>query len=193
MNNDPIISYAFSHQTWPTATNPRRTLQVYINRPNTQQSIIDFKLPSITDNQGNFNDSTIEGMEFLLPYHEIEHPDSTMLIQKASQYMMELFTTENTSIYDDLEVTLRITNYNENASARLDIDLIITDIEETNRLPNSEEENETCTVCFRNYRNGTYLCTILWGHTFHFQCISQWLRTNISVPYVGTIYYDSAI
>ncbi|KAF8081782.1 hypothetical protein N665_0867s0004 [Sinapis alba] len=171
MNNAPIISYAFSHQTWPTATNPRRTLQ----------------LPSITitDNQSNFNDSTIEGMEFLLPYHEIEHLDSTMLIQKASQYVMELFTTENANIYDDLQVTLRITNYNENASARLDVDLIITDIEETNRLPNSEEENNTCTVCFRNYSNGTYLCTISCGHTFHFQCISQWLRTNISCPVCG--------
>ncbi|KAF8047245.1 hypothetical protein N665_3133s0001, partial [Sinapis alba] len=166
----------------PAATTPKHTLQVYINRPNTQQSIIDFKLPSITDNQGNFNDSIIEGMEFMLTYHEIEHRDSTMLIQKTAQYVMELFTTENTSIYDDLQVTLRITDYNENAYARLDVDLIIADIEDTNRLPNSEEEDETCTVCFGNYRNGTYLCNISCGHTFHFQYISQWLYTNISCP-----------
>ncbi|KAF8083541.1 hypothetical protein N665_0766s0001 [Sinapis alba] len=94
MNKEPILSYVFSHQTQPTATNPRRTLQVYINRPNTEQSIIDFQLPSITDNQ----------------------------------------------------------------------------------------ENETCTVCFGNYHNETYLCSIPCGHTFHFRCISQWLRTNISCP-----------
>ncbi|KAF8083979.1 hypothetical protein N665_0741s0013 [Sinapis alba] len=182
MNNEPILSYVFSHQTQPTATNPRRTLQVYINRPNTQLSIIDFQLPSVTDNQGNFNDSTTEGMELLLTYHEIKHPDSTMLIQKTPQYVMELFATQNTSINDDLHVTLRITDYNENASARLDVDLIITDLEETNKPPTTEEKNETCTVCFGNYHNGTYLCSIPCGHNFHFRCISQWLRTNINCP-----------
>ncbi|KAF8118638.1 hypothetical protein N665_0003s0013, partial [Sinapis alba] len=148
----------------PTATNPRRTLQ----------------LPSIIDNQDNFNDSTIEGMEFLLTYHEIKHPDSTMLIQKTAHCVMELFTTENTSINNDLQVTIRITDYNENVSARLDVDLIITDLEETNRPPTTEEENETCIVCFGNYHNGTYLCSLSCGHTFHFHCISQWFRTNIS-------------
>ncbi|KAF8051958.1 hypothetical protein N665_1635s0007 [Sinapis alba] len=81
MNNESILSYVFSHQTQPTTTNPRCTLQVYINRP-----------------------------------------------------------------------------------------------------PTTEEENETCTVYFGNYHNGTYLCSIPCGHTFHFRCISQWLRTNINCP-----------
>ncbi|WZY95990.1 hypothetical protein YC2023_110364 [Brassica napus] len=33
------------------------------------------------------------------------------------------------NITDDLEVTLTITYYNQNATARLDVDLIITDLE----------------------------------------------------------------
>ncbi|KAH0911924.1 hypothetical protein HID58_035245 [Brassica napus] len=61
----------------------------------------------------------------------------------------------NNNITDDLEVTLTITYYNQNATARLDVDLIITDLEP----PTIEEENDACIVCFENYNNGTYLCS----------------------------------
>ncbi|KAL0731426.1 hypothetical protein Bca4012_027520 [Brassica carinata] len=39
-----------------------------------------------------------------------------------------------------------------------------------------------CTVFFGNYNNRTYLCSLNCSHTFHFCCIGQWLRTNISCP-----------
>ena len=41
-------------------------------------------------------------MEFILTYHEIEHPDSTVLIQETTQYMMNLQTSEDNNITDDL-------------------------------------------------------------------------------------------
>ena len=100
------------------------TLQVYINRSNTQQSIINFQLPPITDYQGNFNDSTTDGMEFMLTYHEIEQPDSTLLIQETTQYVVKLLTDEENNVTDDLQVTLTITDYNQNATARPDVNLI---------------------------------------------------------------------
>ena len=42
---------------------------------------------------------------------------------------MKLLTAEDNNITDDLEVTLTITDYNQNEIARLDVDLIITDLE----------------------------------------------------------------
>ncbi|WZZ35620.1 hypothetical protein YC2023_019021 [Brassica napus] len=62
MSNLPLISHHLSHQTKSTNGNPKQTLQIYIRRPNTQQSVIDFQLPSIIDNQSNCNDSIIESM-----------------------------------------------------------------------------------------------------------------------------------
>ena len=78
-------------------------------------------------------------MEFMLIYHEIEHPDSTLLIQETTQYMMNLQTAEDKNITDDLQVTITITDYNQNAIARLDVDLTVTDLEGTNRPPTTEK------------------------------------------------------
>ena len=124
-------------------------------------------------------------MEFMLTYHENEQCDSTMVIQETTQYVMKLLTDEENNVTDDLQVTLTITDYNQNATAQLNADLIITDLEGTNRPTTTEKENNTCTVCFENYNNGTYLCPLTCGHTFHFRCIDQWLRTNISCPICG--------
>ncbi|KAG2297720.1 hypothetical protein Bca52824_044389 [Brassica carinata] len=85
--NDHMVTREYYIQ--PT----KHTLQIYIHRSNTQQSINDFQLPSIIGNQG---------MEFILTYHEIEHPDSTLLIQETTQYMMNLQTSEDNNITDDL-------------------------------------------------------------------------------------------
>ena len=78
-------------------------------------------------------------MKFMLIYHEIEHPDSTLLIQETTQYMMNLQTTEDRNITDDLQVTITITDYHQNAIARLDVDLTVTDLEGTNRPPTTEK------------------------------------------------------
>ena len=118
------------------------TVQVYINRPNTQQSIINFQLPSITDYQGNFNDSTTDGMKFMLTYHEIEQRDSTLLIQETTQYVMKLLTDKENNVTDDLQVTLTITNYNQNVTARHDVNLIIIDLDTTNRPPTTKKKRK---------------------------------------------------
>ena len=72
---------------------------------------------------------------------------------------------------NDLQVTLTIKDYNQNATSRLDVDLIITDLEGTNRPPTTEEENDICIVCFENYKDGNNFCSLTCGHNFHFVCI----------------------
>ncbi|WZZ35336.1 hypothetical protein YC2023_018737 [Brassica napus] len=57
---------------------------------------------------------------------------------------MKLLAVEDNNITDDLQVTLTITYYNQTATTRLDVDLIITDSEATNRPPTTEEENDAC-------------------------------------------------
>lgn len=74
-------------------------------------------------------------MEFMLTYHHIHHPDSTLLIQETNQYVMKVLTNMDNNTTDDLQFTLTIKGYSQNATAKLDVDPIITDLEEINRLP----------------------------------------------------------
>ncbi|KAL0853796.1 hypothetical protein Bca101_058948 [Brassica carinata] len=67
----------------------------------------------------------------MLSYHDIHHPDSTFLIEVTNQYMMNLMRENHNIISQHLQVTLAIRDYNLNATARLDVDLIITDLEVT--------------------------------------------------------------
>ncbi|KAH0855052.1 hypothetical protein HID58_020532 [Brassica napus] len=98
-------------------------------------------LPSIIANQGNLKDSTTEYMKFMLRYHHIHHPDSTLLIQETTEYVLNKLPNNYNTIINDLQVTLTIWDYTQNVTARLDGDLIITDLEETNMPPTTEEKN----------------------------------------------------
>lgn len=89
---------------------------------------------------------------------------------------------DNNILVNDFQVTLTITQYNKNATLRLDVDLIITDLESTSRPPTMEETNEICIVCFGDYNDGNNIYALTYGHNFHFNCIDQWLRTKISCP-----------
>ncbi|WZZ33790.1 hypothetical protein YC2023_017191 [Brassica napus] len=62
------------------------------------------------------------------------HYKSTSTAQHTTIYYFQLpsitdHQAEDNNITDDLEVTLTITDYNQNEIARLDVDLIITDLE----------------------------------------------------------------
>ncbi|KAH0852360.1 hypothetical protein HID58_007275 [Brassica napus] len=83
--------------------------------------------------------------------------DSTFLIEETIQYLMNEVRDDNNILANDLQVILTIKDYNQNATSRLDVDLIITDLEGTNRLPTTEEENDICIVCFGNYNDGNNL------------------------------------
>ena len=64
------------------------------------------------------------------------------------------------TLANDLQVTLTIKDYNPNATSRLDVDMIITDLEGTNRPPTTEEVDDMCIVCFGNYNQHNNLCSL---------------------------------
>lgn len=73
----------------------------------------------------------------MLIYHKIKRPYSTLLIQEIIQYVMN----SQTKITDGLQVTITIKNYNQNTIVKIDIDLIITDLERTNRPPTTRKND----------------------------------------------------
>ncbi|WZZ63739.1 hypothetical protein YC2023_075109 [Brassica napus] len=116
-------------------------------------SIINFQLPYIIDNQCNFNDAITESMKFMLTYHDIHHPDSTLLIQETNQYVMKVLTNMDNNTTDDLQFTLTIKGYSQNVTAKLDggDDVVIRSVTEpeVNPKPYSTSQGakqNTCTL-----------------------------------------------
>lgn len=126
-------------------------------------------------------------MEFMLTYNDIHHLDLTFIIQETNQFVMNLLRENNNMIANDLQVTLNIKDYYQNAIVRLDVDLIITYLKGINRPPTKEEEKDVCTICFENYISVNNICFLICSHNFHFLCIGQWLRTNI----ICSVYRES--
>ena len=83
----------------------------------------------------------------MLSYHDINHLDSALLIHHTAQYVRNVFPT---NMNYGLQITVTITDNKPYASARIDVDLIITDLEGTKKLPTMGEESDTCIICFGN-------------------------------------------
>ena len=103
----------------------------------------------------------------MLTYHDIHYLDSTFLIEETIQYVMNEVRDNRNILTNDLQVTLIIKDYNQNATSRPDVDLIINDLEGTNRPPTTEEENDICIVCSQNYKDGNNLCSLSFDHNFY--------------------------
>ncbi|WZZ86588.1 hypothetical protein YC2023_115167 [Brassica napus] len=153
--------------------------------PNTQQSIIDFQLQSIIDNQGNFSDSTIENMEFMLTYNDIHHLDLTFIIQETNQFVMNLLRENNNMIANDLQVTLNIKDYYQNAIVRLDVDLIITYLKGINRPPTKEEEKDSLNT---NHLHLPHLITLILDKS-----ITKIRYANINTYQLNSVSYTNQI
>ncbi|KAG2328903.1 hypothetical protein Bca52824_000083 [Brassica carinata] len=67
-------------------------------------------------------------MEFMLAYHDINHPNSTYFIEKQPNVMNEVRDDHNI-LANDLQVTLTIKDYNQAQHQDFGVDFIITDLE----------------------------------------------------------------
>lgn len=122
-------------------------------------------------------------MGFMLTYQYVRSttPTQPWLFMTLASMSWTNFQLAKTTEQVTLNITISITDYNPTATERLDVDLIITNLEGTIRLPTAEEENAMCTICLENYPVNR-ICSLVCGHTFHFPCIDQWIHGTISCP-----------
>ncbi|WZZ77283.1 hypothetical protein YC2023_097855 [Brassica napus] len=140
------------------------------------------KHTTINNRLPDTNETATENLNLMLTYHHIDHPNSTFLIQKTNKYKVNLLRDNDNIFTNDLQVALTIRDYNHNATARVDVDLIITDLADTNRTPTTNEENDICIICFENYNNVTNISTLTCTHntnyTTHYNKLSSQHHLN---------------
>lgn len=81
-----------------------------------------------------------------------------------------------------LEVAFKIEDLNPNSSRRLDVDLVITDLE-TTQTQATEEEHGDCPICLDKLRGPKNINTFICNHKFHHECTTDWLYRKTTCPY----------
>ncbi|KAF8068112.1 hypothetical protein N665_1151s0007 [Sinapis alba] len=181
---NPHISYNFFAETEPATTPPDRKLTIKIKRLNTNQTEIEFGISCLTTANGHLTDSTSDLMEYMLTYHEINIEASTRFIDITSHKVSDIISSLTNYEGTHLRIILYLKDFNPQATHRLDVDVATIDLRNAMRQPTREEENEMCTICLDNF-NGTEVVNSLQlqcNHTYHHQCIVEWIRNNLSCP-----------
>lgn len=182
MNPQPHISYSFFSETEPETTPPDRKLTIKIRRSNTNQTEIDFGIRCLTTANGHLTDETADLMEYFLTYHDINIEASTRIIDFTSGKVAKLISSLTNYPGTQLHIILYLTDFNPQATNRLDVDVATIDLRTARRPPTPEEENEMCTICHDKIIGTEIVNSLQCNHIFHHQCIVEWIHNNLSCP-----------
>ncbi|CAF1708242.1 BnaC03g54060D [Brassica napus] len=171
MNHPPPYTLVLSDKTKPASSSPKRTLTMKIKRPNTQQTPITISIALRTSSNGHLDNATISDMEYMLQYHEINFDSVTEIIDETTNYVAGVISTLDDVTAADLDIIVKVTDYNPQAWSRIDLDVYTIDLRSNRREPNSSEENDICAICHHELSAYGDLNTLLCNHSYHHQCI----------------------
>ncbi|CAN6895367.1 unnamed protein product, partial [Brassica oleracea] len=70
-----------------------------------------------------------------------------MIIDETTNYIASVIPTLDDVTSTDLDIIVKVTDYNPQAWSRIDLDVYTIDLRSNRREPNSGEENDICAIC----------------------------------------------
>lgn len=105
------------------------------------------------------------------------HPISTPIhISTESQRSMAII------------IYFKVTDYNFQATSRIDTDVLIPHLETAKRVPTTLEENEYCAICLETIKGRDIINNLACNHIYHHECIVTWLYAKKNCPICKTTY-----
>ncbi|CAA7017805.1 unnamed protein product [Microthlaspi erraticum] len=122
-------------------------LHLKIIRPLRQEYNISYTIP-FTNNQiiEETNSSFKQTIKFFIEYHDIDDEITCTLTETLIDFIETAVLSPEADTTNRLHVFFEIEDHNPNSSRRLDVDLVITDLE-TTQAQASEEEHGDCPIC----------------------------------------------
>nr|VDD64215.1 unnamed protein product [Brassica oleracea] len=157
-----------------------RKFVVKIKRPNTQQTTIRISIALRTSSNGHLDDGTISDMEYMLQYHEINFDSVTEIIDETTNYVAGVIPTLDDVTGTDLDVIVKVTDFNPQALSRTDLDVYTIDLRSNIRESIPSEENDICAICHNELGASGDLNTLVCNHSYHHQCILGWIKMNLT-------------
>uniref|UniRef100_A0A0D3DNP9 RING-type domain-containing protein n=1 Tax=Brassica oleracea var. oleracea TaxID=109376 RepID=A0A0D3DNP9_BRAOL len=149
-------------------------------RPNTQQTTIRISIALRTSSNGHLDDGTISDMEYMLQYHEINFDSVTEIIDETTNYVAGVIPTLDDVTGTDLDVIVKVTDFNPQALSRTDLDVYTIDLRSNIRESIPSEENDICAICHNELGASGDLNTLVCNHSYHHQCILGWIKMNLT-------------
>ncbi|CAF2040004.1 unnamed protein product [Brassica napus] len=164
-----------------------RTFVVKIKRPNTQQTTIRISIALRISSNGHLDDGTISDMEYMLQYHEINFDSVTEIIDETTNYVAGVILTLEDVTVTDLDVIVKVTDFNPQAWSRIDLDVYTIDLRSNRRESIPSKENDICAICHNELGASGDLNTLVCNHSYHHQCILGWIKMNLTCPVCRTM------
>ncbi|KAJ4895093.1 hypothetical protein Rs2_21887 [Raphanus sativus] len=175
-------SWDVDHVIAPTLSLPKRMITMKIDRRNTNQTEIVISVDMNTVSNGHLDHETNENMEYMLLYHEIDYDSAIEIIENTSEHVATNLPPVAIPAETDLTIIVKITDYNENAFRRIDLDVYMIELGENRRAPIPSEEYAECSICFEEFGTGGEVNTLDCGHSLHHHCVLEWVQNNLTCP-----------
>uniref|UniRef100_A0A1J3ICE2 Uncharacterized protein n=2 Tax=Noccaea caerulescens TaxID=107243 RepID=A0A1J3ICE2_NOCCA len=122
-----------------------------IKRPNTHQTEIRIQIPCVTNHTGELTTTIIGNIEFLLIYHQIHENDATRVARRFNDFVTAVMVSTEHGRGTQMDMHFTVTDFNSQATNRLDVDLLIANLQTSNRVPTLDEQNEDCPICLQTF------------------------------------------
>lgn len=71
----------------------------------------------------------------------------------------------------DIDIYFKVTDYNSQATTRIDVGIFIADLETSIRVTSPAAENEECIICLQPFKGREEINTLAYNHNYHHECI----------------------
>lgn len=114
--------------------------------------------------------------------HEIAEPISIRMGEPSIHYIDAVRIARQNQTGGTVDSYPVITDDGNGVQARSTTLNLVSDLHTAIRSATYEEETQDCSICLETFKNRDDITDLGCHHTYHYDCISQWLNTRETCP-----------
>ncbi|WZZ24738.1 hypothetical protein YC2023_008139 [Brassica napus] len=97
------------------------------------------------------------------------------IIEQTSDFAARTTPTLDDPTNIDLDIIVKISDYNPDALRRIDLDVYIIELRENRREPTPSEKDDICSICCEEFGTEGDINSLNCKHSYHHRCILDWI------------------
>lgn len=108
---------------------------------------------------------------------------TTSIVEATNSHVYAIVSQLTDYQSTNLHIIVNITDYNPRAMHRIDVDIAAINEKTVIRAPTTDEEDELCTICFKEIGRRGLVNSLECNHVFHHQKSRDDITTNVNISY----------